>query len=151
MSNITFLDIFKISLVVLSIIVAIIVLDDFIDNKIDNKISDSEYISSLSHRLRPFLIINNKNNVVYDHGAMSFIDSISIKTDLIEGFLESPIDIIIYPKEFLKFKPLVECLSPINYVEKFERYNYKSLKYTLNVSGHSGPLSEILFRIEIFN
>lgn len=145
-----FLEIFKIALVILSILGAIIVLNDFIDNKIDNKINDSEYISRLSQTLRPYLIINLDGNITYDHGALSKIDSISIKANLKDLF-SAPIFIKIYPKSFLKFKPLIECLGPLEYSEKSKRVKNKNWEYELSVNGYTEPVSEILFRIEIIN
>lgn len=146
-----FLDIFKIALLILSILGAIIVLNDFIDNKIDDKINDSEYISKLSHTLRPYLIINQNSNIVYDHGALSQIDSISVIVNLDNLHPDNPIIITIYPKSFLEIKPLIECLSPVDYVEESKRFKNISWEYKLYVSGYTGPLDEILFRIEIMN
>lgn len=142
------LDSLKAPLVVLSIIGGIIVLHDFIDKKIDNKINEPEYISKLSKTLRAYLIINHKGNIVYDHGATSIIDSISVSIN-INNIFDEPFVIIIHPKTFLEFKPLVECLSPVNYVETVARFKNKSWKYIFKVTSHSEPLPEILFRIEV--
>ena len=77
-------EIIKISislvLSVFAIIGAIIVFDHFFDKQIDEKINSPEYIEKISLTVRPFLLFNKDNQIIYDHGALQYIDSLKIES-----------------------------------------------------------------------
>ncbi len=134
---------------ILVILGGLFAFNDFLNNRIDNRINDAEYISKLSKSLRPYLIFNQNGSIVYDHGAESLLDSISV--DFILNFnMDKPIKIIIYPKKFLKVKPLLECLTGIGYQEKASRHGFKSWEYVLDVNSY-GEAENNLFMIEILD
>ena len=147
-SKYSYHDVIKIAITIFSLIGGFIILNDFMDNKIDSKIKDKEYIQQLSHILRPFMIFNNESNIIYDHGAENFIDSLNVSANINE-LLKNPIVITLYPKIYLQHEPLIEILTSMSYTIESKRIKNKIWQYEIDVSSHILDINELLFRIEI--
>lgn len=104
-----FIKLFSIAITTLLTLTGLFfVFDNYLSDKIDEKITDKNYIENLSKTLRPFLIFDQNEIIIYDHGAETYIDSIKV-------FSINPTHltkIIIYPNQYLQLAPLLESLGP---------------------------------------
>ena len=65
----------------ISIIGSIYGFAKFIDSRISKKLEDAEFVKGIAQLLRPYAIFNEKEEVIVDRGAMSFIEDIEITMD----------------------------------------------------------------------
>jgi len=100
-----------------TVIIAYFGIDQYLDSKIEDKITDDSYISELSKTLRPFLVFNNDGIVIYDHGALNYIDSIIVKHSE-KRWADT---IFVYSKTFLKEAPLMEYIGVYLYSYEAKR------------------------------
>jgi hypothetical protein len=141
--------------IIFTIIVLIIAFNSYFESQISDKLHQKEYIFSLSKSLRPYLIFNEKSNVLYDHSANIHLDSLSvqyeIERELFEGDtlrLVEKFTIKLTPTSNLNFEPILECISAPFYVVSSERYGKRSFVYYLE-SGFAHELdTKFLFRVE---
>lgn len=134
--------------VVVGIVGGILVIGASIDTKIEAKINEEEYLSKLSKNLRPFIIFDDTKKIIYDHGALSFIDTLSVEMDEKTG----------YPKIHVKFKryfsapPILQCLGPNCFTfiaQKEELFSWSFTSYAPSTLGYDGePISDI-FKLEL--
>ncbi len=95
----------------------VIVLNNHIDKKIEKKITDQQYIDNISKSLRPFLIFNNNEVVLYDHGANKFVHNINFdnKKDIVDIFFT----------KYIQNEPLLITIGDV-------QYSYKSVRIKRN-------------------
>ena len=142
---------FQVFSIFLGIIISFIVFDDHINSLINKQINNQEYIEKLSHSLRPFLIFDQNEIKLYDHGADKFIDN--IKTKFHESFMANQdvfVDtIFIYFNKFFQTAPLLESIGPLNYNINSKRCKNNKWLYTLESINWPDPRPNSIFRIEI--
>lgn len=135
---------------VLGLIIALVVLffafDNYLYDKIDSRIKDPDYIEKLSKTLRPFLIFDQNEIVIYDHGAMTYVDSISVRAINPTHLTQ----IRLYANSYLQLAPLIESLGPHIYEFHPKRGKGNIWIYDLAEPGfHSGSKTPERFRLEI--
>jgi len=139
-------DVTKSVSLVLGIIIGFFTLQNHLDTTIENKITDSDYIETLSYSLRPFLIFDQNEITLYDHGAKAYIDSIKV-------FSINPTHltkIVIYPNRYFQIAPLLESLGPDIYYSTSERGTNNIWVYNMQPPGFSaGDLPPNKFRLEL--
>ena len=137
--------------VVGTVILAFFALDQYLDEKIENKITDDSYISELSKTLRPFLVFNNEGIILYDHGALNFVDSIHVKHT--SGNWADTI--YIYTKSLLQEAPLLQFIGAYLYSYEAKRtsnfcwaFDMRPSTY-LSLEGSKKPTLDNIFTLEI--
>ena len=80
----------------------------FVDWRIEQKIGEDSFIKKLAAATRPSLIVNEDNAILYDHGAMELLTSVTVT----RGHEGLPEKIIVVPKRQLQICPLVQALDP---------------------------------------
>jgi len=131
----------------ISILVAIVAgynaFESRLDKKIEEKINDPQFIETLSANLRPYLIFDNKEIILFDRGALKYIEEIKVV-----HFRNIPDTIIVTPKNFLPTAPLIEPLGPTGFEITAERGKNLTWVYKLEWQSTSSGLTE-KFRLEI--
>jgi hypothetical protein len=119
----------------------------WIDFRVETKISDDAFIQKLSRNLRPFVIFDSNNSIVYDQGAMDYIDHIHADTAMIDG---CPVvrKITVSPKQFLVTPPLLDCIDLKDHIYRPVRGQKFDWIYELTNENEFGP-SVIRFRMEV--
>ena len=120
--------------IIIGIIVALIVFDTYIYDRIDKKINDESYLSKISKTMRPYLIFDENEKYIYDHGALDHIENIEIvkHTDKDEILVEK---IILTLKKYYQTAPLIECIGPLSYSFKSEKGSKTTWIYIPTSSG----------------
>jgi hypothetical protein len=137
--------------VLVTIIIAYFGIDQYLDSKIESKITDDSYVSALSKTLRPFLVFSNDGIIVYDHGALNFIDSIKVKHT--ENRWADTI--FIYTKSLLREAPLLQFIGVYLYSYEAKRIANFCWAYDMRPSSYlalepSGkPTVDNVFTLEI--
>lgn len=121
------------------------VFDDYLSDKIDEKINNPNYVKLLSITLRPFLIFNGNEVIIYDHGASAFIDSLQV----ISRNNEEILSVIIYPKKHFQTAPLLESIGSDRYFATAERGKKFIWKYTMSAWSFGASIDQNYFRLEI--
>jgi hypothetical protein len=139
--------------VVGTVILAFFALDQYLDDKIENKITDDTYIGELSRTLRPFLVFDNDGIIKYDHGALTFIDSIRVKhtTDRWADTIN------IYTKSLLQEAPLLQFIGAYLYSYEVTRTSNFCWTFDMRPSTYLGlahpeknkPILDDFFTLEI--
>ena len=130
---------------VLGIISIFFVFDNYLSDKIDEKITNPEYIRSLAKTLRPFLIFDQNEIFIYDHGVTTHIDSIKIHSINPTHLTE----IIIYFNKYFQTAPFLESLGPDIYDFKPIRGKGNIWILDLEEPGFSGSNPTNKFRLEL--
>lgn len=78
----------------------------FIDSRISKKLGDTEFVKGIAQLLRPYAIFNEKEEVIVDRGAMSFIEDMEITMN---G--ELPKEIVLKLKEHKATAPVLLSLD----------------------------------------
>ncbi len=144
-----FIQVIKIMGVLLGIFGSLVIADDYINKKISEQLESTKYIEEISKNLRPFLIFNRNSNIIYDHGGLNYINKVEVDFPPENLLLKNPIIIKITPNNFLQVAPLLECLSPIEYIETVERFDNTQWIYKLKVTAYINDLEQVLFKMEI--
>jgi len=131
-----------------AVVVAIYGLAAWIDSRVETLISDDNFIQKLSLNLRPFVIFDSNNSIVYDQGAMNYIDHIQVDTTSDQNLGLVVQRIVISPNRFLATPPLLDCIDIAEHVYRPTRGKKFDWVYDLAYAGSSGP-SLIRFRLEI--
>lgn len=131
-----------------------IVFSEFIDKRISDKISEPAYIEKISQNVRPFLIINNMGQIIYDHGAKQKIKRINLKKH--GGFLlksvgfESNFLIEVELNDLHTTPPLLEYFGIDNAAsEAVQGDNNIWLIYLSILGQFSDDTSSFLLRLEL--
>lgn len=53
----------------------------FIDSRINKKLKDAEFIKGIAQHLRPYVIFNERGEIIVNRGAMNFIEDIEVTLD----------------------------------------------------------------------
>jgi len=122
----------------------------YVGNLINSKINSPEVIEELSLKLRPFLMFNTDNQILYNKGAFDeYIKNISFE-DVKNGI---PKNIIIETKIHLQIAPMLECLTYNCYAEpkrdKENRWNYQLISKSYLELEDSEHIKDHVFRLEI--
>lgn len=67
--------------VFLGIIASLYACVKFIDSRILKKLDDPNFVKDIAQQLRPYLIFNEKGEIIVERGAMNFIKSIDISME----------------------------------------------------------------------
>lgn len=86
---------FQFSLTIVGIVVAMYGFHTYIDFRIESALQDEETLRSISSKVRPSCIFNEKGAILVDLGAMDHIDEIELKG--IHRITSFPQKIIIRP------------------------------------------------------
>jgi len=90
------------------ILTIVLVIISSLDKKIDQKINNPEFIKKVAGEVRlPFAIFDEKNRILYDNGALEYIDDINVEIDKDENIKQ----ITIKPKKFMSIAPLLESVN----------------------------------------
>ena len=110
-------------------------------------VDKDSYIRKLSEVLRPNLIVNEKESINYDQGAMQYLESIKIEMDEKEKI---PCRIIVKPKMHLSSPPLIQALDAEFVLFSVERGKGFEWIYELSYESYCEAFNEKRqFRIEI--
>jgi hypothetical protein len=114
------------ALTIIGLVIAYFSFDSYITSKIDEGITDTKYIKELSKTLRPFLIFDNNEVIVYDHGARKFVDSVRIDyfafyKETKESNVGWPKEIMIYTNNILTTSPLLNHIGVYNFTYTSKR------------------------------
>jgi len=134
--------------IVLGIIISFIFLDDYLNNKIESKISDDKFVTELSQNIRPFVIFDDTNRIIYDHGAMNYIED--IKIDINKNFNLIKIEVI-FIKHF-QAPPILESLGPnsFSFIPKKEpKYKWSFEPFAPGTLGFGKNRIPDQFKLEI--
>ena len=130
-----------------------LIFDNYLNDKIDDKIASN--IERSSKSIRPFLIFDENETRVYDHGAYSnYINEIKVEFKMRNDSLKVIETIIVYPKQYLQIAPLLEPLGADRYdITSINRHKFAWV-YTLNAlqiytPGKSETKTPNKFRLEI--
>ncbi len=145
-----FIKLLSVSLVLASLF---LIFDNYLNDKIDDKIASN--IERSSKSIRPFLIFDENEIPIYDHGAYSnYIKDIKVEFKIRNDSIKVIETIIVYPKQYLQIAPLLEPLGADRYdITAIKRHKFSWI-YTLNALQTYSPAKfEIKtpnkFRLEI--
>lgn len=83
-------------------------LDNSIERKIDSKLKNPDFVQMIADKVRlPFVIFDEDMSVIFDNGAMGYVDGIEIR----RGERNEITEIIISPKKFMPVPPILENLD----------------------------------------
>ena len=143
-----FPELFKLFIFLSAIVTIFLTLEGYLDSKIENKITNEKFIDSLSEKLRPFLIFNEKGIVTYNHGALQSIENINVNIE--EKYIE------ITTGKYIQVAPLLISTGFYNYSFRPERMKGNKWKYNLLFrefialsSGGTRETPETLFILEL--
>lgn len=135
--------IFKFVIAGVSIIGSIYGFAKFIDSRISKKLKDAEFVKGIAQLLRPYAIFNEKEEIIVDRGAMSFIEDIEITMD---GKL--PNEITLKLKEHKATAPILLSLDNDMCTIKEKRGKKFSWIYSIEYLGYNDK-DERRFNVEI--
>ena len=97
----------KTAIAIISMVAALFAIHLYVDWWMEQKIYGDEFVKKVAENLRPFMIFDEKENVLYDKGAGKYITNfqVHIKKD------GEPGRITITPKEHLAYSPILESLD----------------------------------------
>jgi hypothetical protein len=136
--------------VALTITIVLLIVGD-VDKRVEQKIRDPEFIRKVALEIRlPTVIFDENDRILFDSGAMEYIEAIHINKHPEKGLT----DISITPKKFMPIPPILTPLTdgisfhdPIR-VGKLD-WQYKSeVKSVLLLQG-SGEKLPMKFRLEV--
>lgn len=127
--------------------------NNYINNQIKGQINTPEYISKISKNLRPYLLINLNGHIIYDHGALEYIDSISFYPDSLKIYKDKIFGFGIKCKKLLNYPPIIENLTPHDFTIQSTRFNNIDWAVRIKINGFIGNYdnNEALLRIEIIS
>lgn len=132
-------------------LVAIILFVNWLNNHIDERVtqqtSSDEFINKLSENIKPYVLFNQNGTILYDGGAMKYIDSIKLDTTG-SGTDVFVMKVTIKPKQFMKIVPFLECIDYPEHTFRSKRGNGFDIIYNL-INANVAGLDEIRFRLEI--
>ena len=116
----------------------------YIDSRITKKLGDSEFVRGIAQLLRPYAIFNEKNAIIVDRGAMSFIENIKIS----KNKNNLPDKIILKLKSHQATAPILISLDNDMCTIKEERGEKFEWVYNIQYEGWN-PKDERRFNVEI--
>jgi hypothetical protein len=126
----------------------------FIDFRIREQIRQPPFLQELARATRPTAVFDVQGSVIFDMGAMAYIDAIEIDTIRADDEFLWNFQIVIEPNVLLENQPILEPLD-LPYLVKGERGPMYEWHFTLIIGGVMGwpgdPefLARQRFRIEI--
>ena len=126
-------------------------LNNHIDERVDQQISSEKTINAMSANIRPYVLFDQNPTILYDGGAMKYIDSLKVKVtfDTVDSHPYPMVhQVIIKPKQFMKIFPLLECIDITEHTYVPRRGIGYEITYDL-INMNVGGLKEIRFRLEI--
>ena len=119
----------------------------FIDWRVSETVNTDDFLQRLSASVRPSCIFDEKGSIIYDQGAMEFIDDIKI----IERYNAIPTKILIRPKRLLSVAPLITPLEEyvaVSTAERGEKYDW-IITLDLTSSAGSDSFKTAKYRLEV--
>jgi hypothetical protein len=90
-------------------------LNQYVDTRIHAKVSNPSFLKELARSVRPSVVFDEKESIVADIGAMTFLKKIVVT----KGEKDT-LKIIVTPKEYIGIEPVLEALDSA-YAIKAER------------------------------
>lgn len=123
---------------------------NYIEKVVGSKIRSPEVIEKLSLKIRPFLIFNTDNVILYNKGAYDeFIEDINFE-DFYQGY---PKRVIVETQSHIQVAPMLECLTYNCYAEpkrgSGNRWEYKLISKSYLELQESEHIKDHIFRLEI--
>jgi hypothetical protein len=127
----------------------------FIDYRIKTVVQDENYVRRIAAEVRPSVIFNGNGVILVDQGAMRYLNAVKILDYQPEQpWTNVPLRILVSPKQFLSFAPLLTPLDPTVSGSDVERTNQFDFVYTIGTGMMStwvppAPPPFPKFRLEI--
>jgi hypothetical protein len=98
----------EITVGLIAVIAAVYGVTRFIDWRIERRIRDESFLKRIASSLRPTVIFDEDGAILVDQGAMELLTTIEVKKNEENGL---PIEIIVEPRQYLAYQPLIETLD----------------------------------------
>jgi len=93
----------------LSFVVAIMGLSTYLNDRIESIVFSDIFMQKVSQELRPFVIFDQTEKIIFDHGAMRYLDSIVVIDTAVDlSHFRVVQRIIVYAKQLLPISPRLE-------------------------------------------
>ena len=119
-----------------------------INSKIDSAINNPDYIKKVSREIRPYIIFDDKNSIIFDGGGSNYIDNVEFTSvPNYDSFTSGALKIT--PKLFLNEAPLLNKLGLQNFVYEKFRGKKNDWIYVIKPIGPIVDEEDIRYRLEI--
>lgn len=146
-ANISAWTIVKAFLGILAIIGTVFGLDAYVNHKIDRRVSDEAYLKRLAERIRPSVIFDANESIIYDGGGMRHLESLTVQAGSETN--DPPFTIVVTPKKHLAYAPLIDALGVNAFSVDSSRGRGNEWIVTLGGSGFMHSQRPPVFRLEI--
>jgi hypothetical protein len=111
-------------------------LNQYIDARIYAKMSNPSFLKELSRSIRPSVVFDEKQSIVADIGAMTYLEKIVIK----KGDNDT-LKIFVTPKEYIGIEPVLEALDSAYAIqaERGSGYDWIFQLNSMNLVRQEGP------------
>jgi hypothetical protein len=125
-------------------------LESFVDKRIQAVVTSDTFVRKVATEIRPAVIFDNKGSILNDQGAMQYINFPEVvqQTEKDPRWKNFPAKIIIHPKQYLAYAPLLTCLDPVPISVTSTRGVGFDWVYTFEVSLY-GEAPVYVFRLEV--
>ena len=123
----------------------------FVDSRIERRITDDDTLSKIASLVRPSCIFDERGSILYDSGAMQYIESLTLegaKTEKEKLENALPLKITLRPKKFLKDAPILSAVDAYTLTVKVEQGEKFDWVYSLHYMGIDS-FQKCRFRLEL--